>query len=110
MAVVGRGRSLVPRMDAVGAWPLRWAPSGNRGVVAGPLGPVWPLWGRGLSPGPRMAAVGARLVPWALYGRRGAWLGPWAPYGRRGGVADPLGPVWLPWERGQSPGPRMAAV
>jgi len=39
-----------------------------------------------------------------------AWLVPWAPYGRLEGVADPLGPVWQPWGRGRSPGPRMAAV
>jgi len=32
------------------------------------------------------------------------------PYGRRKGVADPLGPVCLPWGRGRSLGPRMAAV
>ena len=36
---------------------------GRRGGVAGPLGPVWPPWGRGRSPGPRMAAEGAWPVP-----------------------------------------------
>jgi len=50
-------------MAAVLAWPVHWAPYGRRGGVAGPLGPVWPPWGRGRSPGPRMAAVGAWPVP-----------------------------------------------
>jgi len=40
----------------------------------------------------------------------GAWPVPWAPYCRRGGVAGPLGPAWLPWGHGRSPGTRMAAV
>jgi len=40
----------------------------------------------------------------------GAWLVPWVPCGRLGGVAGPLTPVWLPWGRGRSPGPRVAAV
>ena len=31
-------------------------------------------------------------------------------HGRHGGGAAPLGPVWPPWGRGRSPGPRMAAV
>jgi len=33
-----------------------------------------------------------------------------APYDRCGGVARPLGTVCLPWGRGSSPGPRVAAV
>jgi len=48
---------------AVGAWPFHWAPCGRRGGVVGPLGPVWPPWGRGRSPEPRVAAVGAWPVP-----------------------------------------------
>jgi len=32
------------------------------------------------------------------------------PCDRRGGVACQLGPVWLPWGRGRSPGPSVAAV
>ena len=56
---VGRGRSRGPRVFAVAAWTVTWAPCGRRGGVAGPLGPVWPTWGRGRSPGPSTAAVGA---------------------------------------------------
>ena len=41
-----------PRVAAVGAWPVPWAPCGRRGGVAGPLGPVWPPWWLGRSPGP----------------------------------------------------------
>jgi len=40
----------------------------------------------------------------------GSWPVPWVPYGCRGGVAGPMGPIWLPWGRGRSPGPRNAAV
>jgi len=40
----------------------------------------------------------------------GAWPVLWAFCGRRGGVAGHLGPVWPPWGRGRSPGPRVAAV
>jgi len=62
--------------------------------VAGPLGPVWPPWGRGRYPGPRLAAVGA-------------WPVPWSPSDRRAGVAVPLVPVYQPWKRGRLPGPRV---
>jgi len=119
----GRGRSPKPRMAAVGALPVSWAPYGRRGGVAGPLGPiwpprgvagflgpVWPPWGRGRSPKPRMAAVGALPVPWAPYGRRGGVAGPLGSVWPPRGVAGPLGPVWPPWGRGRSPKPRMAAV
>ena len=34
------------------------------------------------------------------------YLVPWAPCGSRGGVAGLQGPVWPPWVRGRSPGPR----
>jgi len=40
----------------------------------------------------------------------GAWLLSCALYGRRCGVAGPLGPVFPPWDRGWSPGPRLAVV
>ena len=40
----------------------------------------------------------------------GAWPVFWTPSGRRGGVAGLLGFVCLPWGRGRSPGPWMAAV
>jgi len=43
---------------------------GRRGGVDGPLGPVWPPWGRGRSPGPCLGAVGAWPFPWAPSGRR----------------------------------------
>jgi len=82
-----------PRIATMGVWPIPWAPHlrrggvgehldshGRRGGVAGPLGLVWPAWGRGRSPGPGMAAVGA-------------WPVPWAQDGRRGGLAGLLGPV-----------------
>jgi len=124
-----RGLSPGSRMAAVEAWPVPWAPYGRcgawmvywapygcRGVVAKPLGRVWPPWGCGRSPGHRMAAVGAWPVPWAPHVRCGAWLIPWALYGRRGAVAIPLvlvwplwgvvdflGLVWPPWGRGRSP-------
>jgi len=65
--------------------------------MAGPLGPVWPPWGRGRSPGARVVAVGT-------------WPVRWAPCGCRGGVARPLGPVWLPWGRGRSLGPRVVTL
>jgi len=110
MAAWGRDHSNTFRMAAVGAWPLPWAPIIYKGGVIVPLGPVGPPWECGRSPGSRMAAVGT-------------WPVPWAPYGRRGSVAGPLGPVrppwgcgWSPWllwplwERGQSLGPRIAAV
>jgi len=105
-----RGRSAGLRVAAVGARPVSWALYGCREGVASPHGLVWPPWGRGRSPRPRMAAVGAWTVPWALYGRRGGVAVPWAPYGVREGVAGPLDPIWLPWGRGRSPGPHMAAV
>ena len=47
----------------LGASPVPWAPYSRRGGVAGPLGPVWPPWGRGWSPGPRVAVVGAYESP-----------------------------------------------
>jgi len=56
-----------------------------------------------------MAAVGAWSILCVLHWRRGAWPVPWALYGRYGSVAGPLGPVWPPWWRGRSPGPRMDA-
>jgi len=56
-------------MVDVGSWPVHWAPYGRLGGVAGPLGFVWPLWGRGMSSGSRMADVGAWPVSWAPYGR-----------------------------------------
>jgi len=87
-----RGRSPGPRLAALVAWLVPWAPSGRLGGVAGPLGPVWSPWGRGRSPGPRMVAMGA-------------WPVPWAPYGRPVGVVGPLGPVWPPWGRGRPLGP-----
>jgi len=49
----------VTRMAAVGAWQVPWDPYLCRVGVAGPLGPVWPPWGRGRSPETRMAAAGA---------------------------------------------------
>jgi len=68
-----------------------------RGSVAGPLGTLWPPWGRGCSTGPIVAAVGA-------------WQVPWAHRGRCGGVADPLGSPWPPSGCGQSFPPRETAV
>jgi len=158
----GRGRSLGPRMAAVGAWPVPWNPYGRRGGVAGPwapygcsggvggpFGPEWPKWGcgrpwalygrrggvagplalvwlpcaSGRSPGPCIDAVGSWPVPWACMVtmeawpvawvpnlRRGEWPVPWAMYGQRGYVAGLLGPVWPPWKRGRSFGPRMDVV
>jgi len=88
--------------------------------MAVPLGLVWLPWGRGRSPGTRLAAVGVWPVPWAPSGALQvqwarlvavwAWPVQSASYGRRGGVAGPMGPVWPPWGRGHSNGPRMAAV
>jgi len=106
-------------MAAVGASLDPWGPYGRCRGVAGPLGFVWPLWGRGLSLGPCIAAVGAWPLSWAPYGWRGdvarifarmtavkTWPVPLASschregvarplvlYGRLGGVARPLGPV-----------------
>jgi len=131
-----RGRSPVPCTNAVGAWPVFWAPHRCRGVVAGhlvpcecrggvacPLHTVWPPRGSGWSPGARAAAVVAWPVPWAPCDRRWGvavplgpvWpprgvAGPLAPCGRCGGIARPLYPVWMPRGRGRSPGPRAAAV
>jgi len=39
-----------------------------------------------------------------------AWPIPLAPCGRRGVVTSQVGPVWPPWGRGRSTGPRVAAV
>jgi len=39
-----------------------------------------------------------------------AWPVSWFPSGRLGCVAGALVPVWPPWGRGRSPGPRLAAV
>ena len=121
------------RLDAVGAWPVPWAPSGCRGVwpvpsapsgrrggVAGSQHPVWPQWGCGRSLGSRVAPVGVWPVPcasggicWGVY----VLLGPVWP---RGGVAGALGllwaswerdrPIWMPWDHGQFPGTRLLAV
>ena len=93
----GRCRSPGPRMAAVSAWAVPWAPYGCRGGVVVPLGLVSPPWGCGLSLGPHMEAVGAWPVSWVVYRHRGAWPFPWVPHGRRGSVAGPLGPVWPPW-------------
>jgi len=71
-------------MFAVGAFPVFWGSYGSREGLAGPLGPVWPLYG--------------------------AWPVPWALYARLGVVAGPLGPVWLPSQRGRSRNPLMAAM
>jgi len=117
-----RGRSAVPVMlplgvacplgpvTAVGSWLVPWAPSGRCGVVAGPLGPVWPPWGRGCSPGPRLTAVESWPVPWAPSGCRGVVAGPlglvWPPWGS----GLPLGPVWPPCGRGPSRGSCIAVV
>ena len=60
-----------------------------------------------------MVAVWPRGVwpaPWVPSGCRGAVAGPLAPGGRRGSMAGPQRPVWPPWKRGRSPGPRLAAV
>jgi len=54
-----RVRSNGPRVGAVGAWPVPWAPCGPRGGVAGPIGPVCLLWGRGQPSVSRVATVGA---------------------------------------------------
>jgi len=70
-------------MVSMEAWPVPSAPYGCRGGVTGLL---------------------------ALYGPVEAWPNPWALYGRHEGVLGLLGPVWPPWGRGQSPGPRMEAV
>jgi len=75
--------------------PVPWVPSDRRGGVPGPLGPVWPPWGRGRSPETRLATVKA-------------WPVPWAPFGCHGGVGGPLGPVLPPRGRGRSPGPRLS--
>jgi len=106
----GRGRFPGPRMAAVRASSVPWAPYGGRGDVVGFVGLVWLPWGRDRCPGLRMVVVG----PWPVL---------WAQYDGLGGVASPLGtvwmpwgsywyatPVWPPWGRGRSPGPRMAAV
>jgi len=66
---------------------VSWAPSGCRGGVDCPLGPIWPPWGRGRSPAPCLAAVGASPVLCAPSGRVGAWPIPWVQSGRRGGLA-----------------------
>jgi len=57
MAAEGECRFPVTHMAAVGAWLVPWVLYGRRGCLAGPLGPMWPPWGRGRSPGPRVAAV-----------------------------------------------------
>jgi len=119
----GRGTSPGPLMAAVWAFPVPWDPCDRCVGVARPWAPHGCCGGmarllglarlpreRGLSPGPRMAAVEAWLVSWAPSGHVGEWPTSWAQYGRRGGVACSLGPVWLPWGRGPSPGFRMAAV
>jgi len=93
---LGRSSFKKPRMAAVGAWRVPWAPYGRRGGVAGPLNPEWPPWGRGRFHGLRMDALGAWPVPWAPYCRRWGVAGPEAPNGCHGGVAGPLGPVWPP--------------
>jgi len=110
VVVWGRGRSAGPRVAAVGAWPLPWALCGRRVSVVFPLGPVWPPCWRGRSPRPRVAAVGAWPLPWAPCCRRGGVAAPCALCGCLGVVAAPMGPVWSPWGRGRSPGPRVAAV
>jgi len=110
MGAVGAWPVSWARMAAVGAWPKSWAPHGRRGGVAGPQGAAWLPWGRGRSPGLRMDAVGAWPIPLSLHGRRGGVAGPLVLHGRRGGVIGPLGPAWLLWGRGWSPGSCMAAV
>ena len=57
-----------------------------------------------------MAAVEAWPVLWSPYGCPAGLADPLIPYGHHVGVAGLLGSVWLPWGRGHSPGPRMAAV
>jgi len=115
-----RGLSPIPRLAAVGAWPVNWFPSGRRG--AWPV-PILPPGCRGGVAGPwsqsgRREGVAGPLVlfctPWER-GRffsclvaLGAWQVPWTPSGRREGVAGPLVPVQPPSGRGQSPGPRLA--
>jgi len=78
--------------------------------VAGPLSPVWWPWGHCRVFWLHLAAVGAWPVPLDLFGRREGVLVPCALFGRRRVLEDPLGPVWPPWNRGQSPGPCLAAV
>ena len=91
------GRSPGPRLAAVRALPVPWAPVvGHRGV-ANPLGPRRTPLGRGRRPGARVAIFGS-------------WPFHWAPSGRRGGMAGPLRPGWPLRGRGRSPGPRLAAV
>ena len=120
---LGHGRSPGPYIVDAGVWPFLWAPYGRRRVVAGPVGPVWMVWGRGrfrgaLKPprrrgrsrGPRMIDVEAWPVPFASYGCCEGVEGPVAPYGRLEAWPVSCTPYWLPWGRGQSPGPRMAAV
>jgi len=136
LAAVGVCRSPGFGLAAVVAWPVHCAPSGrrggvavpwcwsgHRGVVAGPLGSVWPPWGCGRYPGPRIATVWAWLFLLDPYECRGGVAGPlglvwlpwgvvvpWAPYGCRGGVPAPQGFLMPPWQRGHSSGPRMMAV
>ena len=118
----GRGRSHGHSLDAVGAWPVPWDPSGRRGGVGGPLHPsgnsgvVFSLLcpggrhARGPYPGPRVASVGVWTVPRAPSGLVAVCPVPWAPSGCRGGVTVPLGPIWPPWGRGRSCGPWVASV
>jgi len=92
----GRGRSPGPCLVAVKAWPVPWAPSGRRGSLAGPVGPVWqrggvagplssiwPPWWRSWSPGFNLPDVEALPVSWAFSGSRA-------------GVAGLLGSIWPP--------------
>jgi len=109
MAAVGAYLLRWPCMATVRSWPVPWAPYGRRGGVAGPLGPVRPPLGRGQSPGPCKAATGRGRSSRPRMASEGAWLVPWALYACRAGVVGPLGPVWPPWRRGLSPGPRLAA-
>jgi len=118
------------------AWPFPWVSSGNRGGLAGPLGPVWeplgcgrypgpglatlgtgqwlgslwPPWGRGRSPRPGLTAVGACQYLKPGLAAVEAWPVPWARSGCRGGVAGPLKPVWLSWGRGRSFGHGLPVV
>jgi len=96
--LLGHGRSPGTRLAVVGTWPVPWVPSGrrrgvatslgpsgSRGGVAGPLSPVWPLWGRSQSPGTCLAAVGAWTVTCnPCMAAVGAWLVPWTPSFRVG--------------------------
>jgi len=80
-------------LATVEAWPILWAPSGRRGGMARPLGPVSPPLGHGLYRWPHLATVGCGLSPWPPLADVGAGPVPWTPSGCREGVVGPLEPI-----------------